>query len=402
MAKSPSFELKASLLLLLAAIPLQTGTPWAILWTAPAILFASIVIAWGAESAQFFVAQGFALAMLAWMQTLPEFAVEAVLAWKQQSALLMANLTGAIRLLTGVAWPMIFLTAAVVHKRRTGRALKSIRLDPHHSVEVIGLVAPLVYALFIWWKGSLHLFDGLILIGLYAAYLLVLTRLPPEKDEGIEDIARIPRRIVLAPRLYRNLGILLCFGAGGCLIYFVAEPFLGSLIALAGAAGIPTFLVIQWLAPVISEFPEMLSTFYFARQDEKAPVALMNVASSNLNQWTLLFGLLPVVFSLGRGSVASIPLDPQQRAELLLTIAQSLVALVFLANMSFSRLEAIAMCSLFVSQFALPHFFGDASKLWITAAFFAWFALELLRMLLRRRTPAALSEFAQTWRDHVR
>ena len=67
-------------ILFVAATPLREFGPWAALWTAPCILAASILIAWGAESAQFFVAQGFALAILAWMQTLPEFAVEAVLA----------------------------------------------------------------------------------------------------------------------------------------------------------------------------------------------------------------------------------------------------------------------------------------------------------------------------------
>ncbi len=77
------------------------------------------MIAWAAESAQFFIAQGFALAILAWMQTLPEFAVEAVLAWKQLTPLLLANLTGALRLLTGFGWPVIYLTAAVFHRRRT-------------------------------------------------------------------------------------------------------------------------------------------------------------------------------------------------------------------------------------------------------------------------------------------
>ncbi len=85
MPKSPSASQKVIIFaILVTAIPLKTAGPWAVLWTAPAILAASMMIAWGAESAQFFIAQGFALAMLAWMQTLPEFAVEAVLAWKQQ------------------------------------------------------------------------------------------------------------------------------------------------------------------------------------------------------------------------------------------------------------------------------------------------------------------------------
>src|SRR3982751_918268 len=92
--------------------------PSAALWTTPSILLASMLIAWGAESAQFFIAQGFALAILAWLQTLPEFAVEAVLAWKQQVPLLMANLTGALRLLTGFGWPVIYFTAALAKRKR--------------------------------------------------------------------------------------------------------------------------------------------------------------------------------------------------------------------------------------------------------------------------------------------
>ena len=67
-------------MLLVAAMPIEEGSPWSVLWTAPAILIAAMLIAWAAESAQFFIAQGFALAILAWLQTLPEFAVEAVLA----------------------------------------------------------------------------------------------------------------------------------------------------------------------------------------------------------------------------------------------------------------------------------------------------------------------------------
>src|SRR5208283_358513 len=129
-------------LFLLAASPLYSTGPWSVLWTAPCILFASVLIAWGAESAQFFMAQAFALAILAWMQTLPEFAVEAVFAWRQQSSLLLASLTGALRLLTGFGWPVIYFTAAFFHRRRSGTPLRAIHLDEHHSVEVVGLLVP--------------------------------------------------------------------------------------------------------------------------------------------------------------------------------------------------------------------------------------------------------------------
>src|SRR6185436_16872959 len=107
-------------MLVLAVGAIEPSSPLSVLWTAPAILVAAMLIAWAAESAQFFIAQGFALAILAWLQTLPEFAVEAVLAWKQQVPLLMANLTGALRLLTGLGWPMIYATAAVFHRKRHG------------------------------------------------------------------------------------------------------------------------------------------------------------------------------------------------------------------------------------------------------------------------------------------
>ena len=391
----------AGFALLFVAAPLYHSSPWAALWTTPCILVAALLITWGAESAQFFVAQGFALAILAWMQTLPEFAVEAVLAWRQQTALLLANLTGALRLLTGLAWPMIYATAATVYRRRTGEPLRKIPLDAHQSVEVVGLFFPLLYALVIWWKANLHLYDACILVGFYACYLALLSRLPPEKSENVDDLEYVPRNIVRAPARLRIVAICACFLIGGVLIYFTAEPFLGSLVALAGAIGIPSFLVIQWFAPIISEFPELASTFYFARQKENASVALMNIVSSNINQWTLLVAMLPIVFSLSRGTASAIPLDAQQQSELLLTIGQSLVGMVFLLNMEFAWWEALAMFLLFAAQFVLPVFFGDHIRIWITAGFFFWTAIAALGIVIRRRPPSALSHFLETWRERV-
>jgi cation:H+ antiporter len=387
--------------LLFVAEQLNASSPWAVLWTTPCILIASVLIAWGAESAQFFVAQGFALAILAWMQTLPEFAVEAVLAWKQQTDLLLANLTGALRLLTGLAWPMIYITAALSHRRRTNQPLRYIELNTEQSVEVIGILLPLLYAVFIWFKGTLEIYDACVLVAIYAAYLILLMRLPPEEHEGIEDLERIPRTLVLAARHWRILAIAVCFLAGGGLIYLTAEPFLGSLVAAASALGIPSFVIIQWFAPVVSEFPELASTFYFARQEGKASVGLMNIASSNINQWTLLVAMLPVVLSMSHGAPWALTLDPEQRQELLLTIGQSALGLIFLANMEFAWWEALMMFVLFALQFVLPEFFGSVAKSWITGLFFAWFFFDVLAMIVRRRTPVALKKFADTWRAHV-
>ncbi len=388
---------------LLAAVPLAHTSQLSTLWTTAAILTASLLITWGAESAQFFMAQGFALAVLALMQTLPEFAVEAVLAWKQQTALLLANLTGALRLLTGLAWPMIYFTASLVHRRRTGQPLRWIDLDHEHSVEVVGLALPLLYITFIWWKARLELYDSVVLIALYAAYLFILSRMAPEQDEGIEDLGKIPKSIVRAPPAIRNVAIVALFVIGGGIIYVTAEPFLGSLVALATGIGIPSFIVIQWLAPVISEFPELLSTFYFARQETKAPVALMNIASSNINQWTLLVAMLPVVLSLGHGSMLALAFDAEQGIELLLTLSQSFAALLILVNMRFSWMEATAMFVLFSAQFWLGNLMdGQQAKYWITIAFLIWAVVEVIGMASKRRMPEALGSFVQTWKTHVR
>ena len=86
------------------------------LWTFPAIVLASMLIAWAAECGQFFISQGLALAVLAWVQTLPEFAVEAVIALdaaKDPSKihLITANYTGSLRLFVGLGGPMVYFVA---------------------------------------------------------------------------------------------------------------------------------------------------------------------------------------------------------------------------------------------------------------------------------------------------
>ncbi|MEB2362270.1 MAG: hypothetical protein OZ929_13115 [Bryobacterales bacterium] len=398
-------------LAILASLEIVQVGPETALWATPAILGAAMLIAWAAESAQFFVAQGFALAILAWLQTLPEFAVEAILAWKQQIPLLLANLTGALRLLTGLAWPLIYFTAAMFYRRRTRRALGRIQLEDEHSVEVCALLVPLAYFAFIWWKASLGLIDALVLILIYAAYLLLLSKLPPQREESIEDLELIPRKIVLSPKNIRRLLILGLFTIGGLLIYFTAEPFLGSLLALSAMLGIPSFVFVQWIAPFVSEFPEKVSAFYWARTVERASMALMNMVSSNINQWTLLAAMLPIVFSISRGEPSSIPFDGRQELEIVMTLGQQLLGMVFLLNMQLLWWEAGALFFLWGIQFAfspvetgpgLWGFIAGRIHEWVTYVYFLWAAVEVVRMVVRREMPLAFRLFAMMWRRHVR
>src|SRR6195256_482760 len=128
------------LLKLLVSTAQAGGTALAALWTFPSMLLSAFLVAWGAEAAQFLISQGLALAILAWLQTLPEFAVEAVIAWNagkdpSQTHLAIANFTGSLRLLVGLGWPMIYFVAAAFRKQ-----LLAVKLEDEHSVEVFGLL----------------------------------------------------------------------------------------------------------------------------------------------------------------------------------------------------------------------------------------------------------------------
>lgn len=385
-------------------LSLHATGPWSILWTAPLLLLASLFIAWGAESAQFFIARGFALAILAWLQTLPEFAVEGVLAWHQQTPLLLSNLTGALRLLTGVGWPLIYVTAALYHRARKLGPLRRIRMESHDSVQIITLLGTLVWIVVIFFKGSLGLFDSVILIAFYAGYLWLLNRLPPESPGEVDELERVPRAIVKSQPSIRNASITALFIAGGGLIFIVAEPFLASLLAVAASVGITQFVAVQWIAPFVSEFPEKVSAFYWARTVDRAPMALMNMVSSNINQWTLLAAMLPIVLSISAGAPLAIHFDNEQSLELLMTVAQSLLGSLLLLDMELAWWEAAMLFLLWLIQFGFS--ISPKGTAWhvhegVTLIYVAWCAFQIVRIILRGRTPAAFTAFREIGRERA-
>ncbi len=377
-------------LALLGGTALEAGSPWTAFWAGPGILLASLMIAWGAEAAQFFLAQGIALAVLALLQTLPEFAVEAVLAWHRETPYLFANLTGALMLLTGLGWPMIYLSAATAYRREHRKPMRAIQLEEEQAVQVFALLAGLGYQVLIWWKGSLNLFDGVVLISIYGGYLWIMRRLPPEEPETVDEIGSVPRAIVLSPKPKRIGAILVLFLVGGAAVFLVAEPFLAGLFGLSMLLGISRFQFIQWIAPLISEAPEGVSAFYWARDPNRASIALMNMVSSNINQWTLLAALLPMVLSVSAKHVSAIPLDATQSRDLLLTLAQSLLGSLFLVNMELAWYEAAGLFVLFVTT--LTDVKG-ALHIYVTWAYFAWAGVEVVRLLTGNRKAAALRHF---------
>jgi cation:H+ antiporter len=368
----------------------------AALWTFPCILASAFVIAWGAEVAQFFMSQGLALAILAWLQILPEFAVEADIAWRQHVPNMTANFTGSIRLLVGLGWPMIFAVSSYVHHRRTGEWLREIVLEPDHSIEVVGLLVPIIYFAFIWWKATLTVLDGVILVVLYLGYLFVVNRMPPKDHEEASELDYVPRQVMGLRPGVRGAAVAAMFLGGGLILFLVAHPFVDSLMSLALRVGISEYVFIQWVAPFLSEFPEFLSAFRWARTVRHAPMALMNVVSSNINQWTVLAGMIPVVYSISLGHVAAIPFDGMHRHEILLTILQSLFGMMLLMNMRYAWWEALVVFLLWFVQFCIP-----SIRLQVIEAYAVLIVLGLVQAVLGRRSFEAFTVFRERWRSRV-
>src|SRR3954447_1506720 len=96
-----------------------------------AIVGAAFMLSWAAEVAQLDISAGLAIALLAFIAVLPEYAVDMVFAWKGGAAyrefgpacrppgstetspcsLSLANMTGSNRLLIGVGWALVVFIA---------------------------------------------------------------------------------------------------------------------------------------------------------------------------------------------------------------------------------------------------------------------------------------------------
>lgn len=378
---------------------------WHALWTFPTIIFAALIIAWAAEVGQFYISQGLALAVLAWVQTLPEFAVEATIALEaaknpESLHLVTANFTGSLRLFVGLGWPMVyFVSLFFAHRKLYTKegGFWTVRMEEEHCVTVLSLVPALGYFVVIYLKGTLDMIDGVILGAIYAAYLWLLSKMPPQEAEPAEEMPRVARYLLglRAPR--GVIGMVLMFIAGALILWFVAHPFLESMLAVAAVVGMSQFVFVQWVAPFLSEFPEKISAFNWARRVSKAPMALTNFVSSSVNQWTVLVATVPFIYSYGIGHPAAIVFDEHQRVEILLTIVQSYLGFLFLASMDFGFFEALGLFALWFVQFFIPEVREE-----ITLLYGAWAAFETGRLVRNfRRRKNAFHVFAHIARERL-
>ncbi|MBM3500638.1 MAG: sodium:calcium antiporter [Armatimonadetes bacterium] len=333
-----------------ALLHVELSAPLTAVVAGTAILAASFLLLWACDAAQADVSQSMALAAVALIAVLPEYAVDMYFTWQagqhpesDYAHYAIANMTGANRLIIGLGWAVI---AAIFWFRSRG----AVVIGEDRRLEVRFLSAATLYAFAIPIKGSLAWYDGVVLIGLFVWYLIIAGGRPqtdPDAEGPGEYIAKLPK----AKRRATTI-LLLLFSAGA--IIANAERFCEGLVATGKVLGINEFFLVQWLAPIASEAPEFAVAVMFALR-AKAGLALGSLISSKLNQWTLLVGMIPAVYAVSAGTLAHpLPMDELQMHEILLTAAQSLLAVVMLAALRLSITQAVLLFVLFTSQLLAP------------------------------------------------
>jgi cation:H+ antiporter len=311
-----------------------------------AIFGAAFLLSWAAELAQLDIPRGLAIAGLAVIAVLPEYAVDLYFAWQAARdpayiSYATANMTGANRLLIGVGWSSLVLIAWL-HSRG---AQREVTLAPSHSVEMSHLLLATVYAFAIPLKGTLSLIDAAVLLTIFASYARSLMNQPVEPPHLVGPPVLIAS---LSRPLRRGVTIgMFLYSAFG--IFAAAEPFAESLIATGSGLAIPEYLLIQWVAPFASESPEFIVAILFVLRGA-ATQGLGMLLSSKVNQWTLLIGALPLAYAISGGTLNVMPLDGMQVKEIFLTAAQSLFGLAVLASFALSLPEAALLFVLFSAQ----------------------------------------------------
>jgi cation:H+ antiporter len=355
-----------------------------------AVVGGAFMLAWAAEVVQLDISAGLALALLALIAVLPEYAVDFVFTWKagdeyqlyngippeggfEYAPKALANMTGGNQLLIGLGWSAVVLIAAYrLRAARAGRGpkrippeidinAKEVHLERTHAVEISFLVVATLYGLTLPFKETLTLFDAGILVLIFVLYMVRIARAPAEEPHLVGPAQLIGE----LPTTKRRVAVgALALGAV-VTILAVAEPFAESLVHVGEEFEINEFVLISIVAPLASEAPELLVACMFAwRLNTNAGLGAL--VSSKVNQWTLLVGSLPIVFAISSASTHGLPIGAEQREELWVTAAQSAFAVAVLANRSISVSEALTLFGLYIANLisrVLPESIHDEARI---------------------------------------
>ncbi len=352
------------------------------------ILAGAFLLSWAAEVAELDISASLAIAILALLTVLPEYVIEAVLAWDagasydpvarvatEETNRVAANVTGAIRLLIGFGWAAVILIYWL-------RVRKPLDLRGALEPELPFMALATVLTLAIFALGEIHVLLAALLIGVYAVYLWKITR---EEGEA-QELVGVSAWLGSLPVARRRTAVVLLLAYATAVIIVAADPFVESLVATGRDLGIDDFILIQWIAPLASETPEVLVAVLFSLRSRPA-VGLAILISSEVSKLTLLIGSMVVIFSISAGEVLSFPLNLRQADEFLLTTAVAVFGLALLARRRADWKGGAILLALFIAHLFFP---GREPRFWFAIAYFALAGLILA--LDWRRLPYLVNE----------
>ena len=347
------------------------SSEWVAILAGLSILGAAFLLSWSCELAERYMSQSLAILVLALVGVLPEYAVDLHFAWAagkdiSYAPYAIANMTGANRLLIGIGWAAVVFLAC--WRGRTSR----LEIHPRQRLEVRFLLWATLYSFLIPIDGRIDLYDAFFLIVLFGCYMVSAIRSDVDTEEDLEGPA------ALIDHEFSDRGrrawAALFFVFAGFAIFISAEPFAESLVDLGQQYDIDEFLLVQWVAPLASESPEFIVALLFAWR-LRGSIGIGTLISSKVNQWTLLVGAVPIAYAISAGGLEGLPISPRQAQELWLTSAQSLLAGLLIADLSFHRREATVLLLLFLGQFLFP---SSAARWAFTGLYLAAFVGTLL------------------------
>lgn len=312
-----------------------------------AIFGAAFILSWAVELAQMDIPHAFAFALLALVAVLPEYAVDIYFSWMaarnpHYAHFPVANMTGANRLLIGLGWGSIIIAYWIKSKKT------KIELASFHSIEIKTLAIATIYSFIIPLKQNLSIVDAVVLVLIFTLYIAKAIR-----SRTIEpELGIITSLINSFSKPTRRIITIFLFLISAYTIFISAEPFSESLLATGRALGIEEFILVQWIAPLASEAPEFIVAITFAMRNLPGQ-SFSTVVSAKINQWTLLVGMIPIIYTISGKSLHPLQLDSRQIEELILTSAQSLFAVSILSNFKFSIKDGILLIVLFSTQLVL-------------------------------------------------
>lgn len=163
-----------------------------------------------------------------------------------------------------MGWPLVVLVAslAVWRARKTGKkqttsastSAGEVRLAPNMSVEVVFLGIATLYSLTLPLKSSLTLWDSAVFFVIFALYAWRLSKMEPSEP----DLLGVSQWVGGKAKRARRAWVITMFVLAAVMILLTAEHFAENLVSTGEQLGVSQFLLVQWIAPLASESPELI------------------------------------------------------------------------------------------------------------------------------------------------